>query len=73
MQNGALGNLKTEDGQSPLFHAELAVFDGNLFSQPEMVNNLDPVKLKELNLEAKRIRLEAEDRLTRQKKKQRLS
>jgi hypothetical protein len=73
MPNGTLGNLKTEDGKAPLFHAELAVFDGSVFSQPKMANNLNSDKLEALNLEAKRIRLETEDRLARQSKKQRPS
>lgn len=35
MPNAALGgNLKSENGATPLFHAELAVFDGSVFGNP---------------------------------------
>lgn len=69
MANGALGSLKTENGNSSAFHAELAVFDGSVFSQPEMESKLNKEEIDLLNQNARRIRLEAEDREARRKSK----
>jgi hypothetical protein len=69
MPNGALGNLKTEAGKAPLFHAELAVFDGSVFGQPKMDIRLSADDIQSLNHDAKRIKLEAEAREARRNSK----
>lgn len=69
MANGALGKLTTQSGKAPLFHAELAVFDGQVFGQPKIASQLPLEQIQSLNMDAKRIRLEGQDRLARQSKK----
>lgn len=70
MANGALGSLNTENGGTPLFHAELAVFSSKeVFSQPDVVNSLDPDQVKMLNQEAKLIRYATEQRIEKQNKR----
>lgn len=63
MPNAALGgNLKSENGATPLFHAELAVFDGSVFGEPTPLADYATDQYKHLNEDAKLINYHKEEK-----------
>lgn len=70
MSNGTLGSMKTQNGDMPLFHAELAVFSSKeVFNRPETVSSLDPDQIKILNQEDKLTRYTKEQKTERPNKR----
>lgn len=61
MANASLGgNFKSENGSTPLFHAELAVFDGSVFGEPKSAAQYTPNQYTNWNQQAKLIALQKE-------------